>query len=72
MVTGGPDLLSPHGSEWKFWRAMFNPGFSLTNIKAQIASIVDSAETCCELLQHHAGGDIVKLVPMTTKLTMKQ
>lgn len=70
-VTGGPDILSINGPEWKFWRAMFNPGFSQTNVNAQTALILDSVETFCQILREHAGKDIFSLVPMTTRLTME-
>lgn len=70
-VTGGPDILSIDGPEWKFWRAMFNPGFSLTNISAQVDSILDSAETFSQILRGRADRGIFNLVPMTTRLTME-
>jgi cytochrome P450 len=27
-ITGGPDLISMSGQEWKTWRSLFNSGFS--------------------------------------------
>lgn len=70
-ITGGPDILSINGHDWKFWRSMFNPGFSMSNINNQVGPIVDSVETFSDILRDHASGDIFNLVPMTTRLTME-
>lgn len=41
-VTGGPNLISMNGDEWKFWRSMFNPGFSPGAMLNSVPHIVDS------------------------------
>lgn len=69
-ITGGPDILSMNGPEWKFWRSMFNPGFSKASMKAQVGTIVDSVELYCQNLQERAGGGLFLLGDLTAKLTM--
>ncbi|KAK8085849.1 hypothetical protein PG997_007120 [Apiospora hydei] len=42
QVTGGPDLLSMDGEEWKHCRSLFNPGFSTGAMSNNVPHIVDS------------------------------
>lgn len=43
-VTGGQDLLTLEGQEWKRARAMFNPGFSAKNLLSLVPEFVDEIE----------------------------
>lgn len=39
--TQQKDLLTQEGAEWKMWRAIFNPGFSMKNILSFVPKIVE-------------------------------
>lgn len=70
-IAGGPDLVSMNGPQWKFWRGIFNHGFSMGATTAQIPSIVDSMEVFCELLRERAAnGDMFCLEYLAMRLTM--
>jgi len=70
-ITGGLTLLSMNGDTWKFWRTLFNPGFSNGIIMEQVPQIVDLASSFCESLEEHVTGDIVVLDQLTTRLTFE-
>ena len=40
-ITGGYDLNCLDGETWRFWRKLFNPGFSVAHITSLIPVIVD-------------------------------
>jgi cytochrome P450 len=70
-ISGGPDLVSMDGPQWKFWRGVFNHGFSMAATTAQIPAIVDSVEIFCQLLRAKAtSGDVFALENLTRRLTM--
>ncbi|KAH9904094.1 putative cytochrome P450 [Xylariomycetidae sp. FL2044] len=68
-VTGGPSLISMNGEEWKYWRSLFNPGFSTGVMMNNVPSIVDSALVFREKLIENIGRGIFSLDELTTKLT---
>lgn len=41
-ITGGPNLISMNGDEWKYWRSLFNPGFSTGAMLDNVPHVVDS------------------------------
>ncbi|ORX96169.1 cytochrome P450 monooxygenase-like protein [Clohesyomyces aquaticus] len=43
-ITGGYDLNCLEGETWKFWRKLFNPGFSAGHMQTLVPTIVD--EVC--------------------------
>lgn len=40
-ITGGYDLNCLDGEAWKFWRRLFNPGFSAAHIQTLVPTIVE-------------------------------
>lgn len=43
-ITGGYDLNCLDGETWKFWRKLFNPGFSAGHVQTLIPTIVDEVD----------------------------
>ncbi|KAF1959990.1 cytochrome P450 monooxygenase-like protein [Byssothecium circinans] len=43
-ITGGYDLNCLDGETWKFWRKLFNPGFSAAHMQTLVPTIVDEVE----------------------------
>ncbi|OHW97347.1 cytochrome p450 [Colletotrichum incanum] len=70
-LTGGYDLDTMEGDEWKFWHNVFSPGFRVSNIAALVPSLAEMASTFCDRLRQSARKDeIVFLSPMALDLTM--
>ena len=70
-LTGGKNLVSMHGAEWKTWRSIFNPGFSASHLMTLVPGIVDDSMVFCEILREHAEkGDVFRLEDLSTKLTV--
>ncbi|KAF2111948.1 cytochrome P450 [Lophiotrema nucula] len=70
-ITGGPNLLTMDGDEWKTWRSLFNPGFSTQAIMDQVPYIVDCVSTFCQKLKEKVDKDIVILDDLTSRLTFE-
>ncbi|PHH67383.1 hypothetical protein CDD81_152 [Ophiocordyceps australis] len=68
-VSGGPDLVSMNGDEWKYWRSLFNPGFSSGAMLNSVPHIVDSTLVFREKLVEMIGRGMFSLDELTTKLT---
>ncbi|KAF1956349.1 cytochrome P450 [Byssothecium circinans] len=69
-ITGGQSMISMNGDEWKFWRGLFNPGFSAASIMDNLPHIVDRVQVFCEKLQEHVSDGIFCLDELTLRLTM--
>ncbi|KAI0536510.1 putative cytochrome P450 [Xylaria digitata] len=70
-VVGGLSLVSMNGDEWKYWRSLFNPGFSTGTMLNNVPHIVDSAVVFRNKLIENVDKGIVLLDELTTKLTME-
>ncbi|KAL4779091.1 cytochrome P450 [Aspergillus varians] len=70
-ITGGPSLLSINDAEWKKWRSIFNPGFSVGNMVDQVPAVVDSVQVFCDILREKVGSGVFPLDDITTRLTME-
>ncbi|KAI0440501.1 putative cytochrome P450 [Xylaria telfairii] len=70
-VAGGPNLISMNGDEWKYWRSLFNPGFSTGAMLNNVPHVVDSALVFREKLIEKIGKGMFSLDELTTKLTME-
>lgn len=70
-VTGGPNMLTLNGDEWKKWRSLFNPGFSSGAMLNNIPHIVDSVLLFREKLIRRIGGEMFSLDEMTKRLAME-
>jgi len=73
-LTGGNDIVSNDGAEWKTWRSRFNPGFSQRNLIAMLPELIDEVSIFTSLLEARAGkggkwGSVFQLEEKTTNLT---
>ncbi|KAF2746813.1 cytochrome P450 [Sporormia fimetaria CBS 119925] len=69
-ITGGPNLISMSNEEWKYWRSLFNPGFSAGAMMDSVPKLIKSVRIFCDTLKEKAGKGIVQLDDLTTRLTM--
>lgn len=70
-LANGKDLVSMDGQEWKYWRSIFNPGFSASHLMTIVPDIVRETTVFCEVLQHHAQeGDVFRMKVLTDDLAM--
>lgn len=69
-LTGGRDLVTMEGQEWKTWRSVFNPGFSAKNLTALLPAFLEEIQVLKERLMRAAkSGEVVnveKTVQMAT------
>ncbi|KAJ0108224.1 hypothetical protein J7T55_000189 [Diaporthe amygdali] len=70
-ITGGPNLISMNGDEWKYWRSLFNPGFSTGAMLNNVPHIVDSVLVFREKLIQMVEKGMFSLDELTTRLTME-
>lgn len=70
-VTGGPNLVTMNGDEWKYWRSLFNPGFSTGAMLNNVPHIVDSVMVFRKKLTGMIGRGMFSLDELVTKLTME-
>lgn len=70
VINGGPSLMTMHGSTWKKWRGLFNPGFAAGYMIGLAPAIADEASVFCKLLQDQAKkGEVFQLEEYTLRLT---
>ncbi|KAF1837475.1 cytochrome P450 [Decorospora gaudefroyi] len=70
VINGGTSLLTMHGSTWKKWRTLFNPGFAAGYITKLSPAIAEEVTVFCKLLQDRAKkGEIFTLEEHTLRLT---
>ncbi len=59
------------GQEWKYWRSIFNPGFSASHLMTLVPDIVGETKVFCDLLQTHAKEqDVFRMKTLTDNLAM--
>ncbi|KAL8893741.1 MAG: hypothetical protein Q9192_004975, partial [Flavoplaca navasiana] len=70
-ITGGGDLGSMEGEEWKKWRKIYNPGFSAGHIQTLVPTIVEEVGIFVDILKGHARkGDMFSLDEAAINATM--
>lgn len=70
-MTGGNDLTTMEGKEWKTWRNIFNPGFSSGHLNTLVPEIMEDISAFCEILRDLAKKpDIVLMDPLTSNLSL--
>ncbi|KAL8905085.1 MAG: hypothetical protein Q9207_002859 [Kuettlingeria erythrocarpa] len=70
-LANGKDLVSMDGAEWKYWRNMFNPGFSASHLMTLVPDIVRETTVFCDILQENAEKkDIFRMKALTDNLAM--
>ncbi|KAK8053073.1 cytochrome P450 [Apiospora saccharicola] len=68
-ITGGPNLQGMNGDEWKYWRSLFNPGFSTGAMLNSVPYVVDSILVFRQKLIERIGKGMFSLDELTSKLT---
>ncbi|KAL4868776.1 hypothetical protein BDV12DRAFT_185662 [Aspergillus spectabilis] len=70
-ITGGPNLLAINDSEWKKWRSIFNPGFSVGGgMMDHVPAVVDTVQVFSDILREKVGSGGFQLDDLTTRMTM--
>ncbi|OKL56065.1 hypothetical protein UA08_08623 [Talaromyces atroroseus] len=70
ILGQGLDIFVSEGQQWKEWRKIFNPGFSLQNLMSFVPAIVDEIEVFRGWLKDVAeSGNVVELEEQTERLT---
>lgn len=70
-LANGKDLVSMDGAEWKYWRNIFNPGFSASHLMTLVPDIVRETTVFSDILQEHAEKkDIFRMKALTDNLAM--
>lgn len=69
-IVGGPSMHGMNHGDWKYWRSIFNPGFSSGSMMDLVPEVVDSVDVFCDILREHVGSeDPIQLNHLTTRLT---
>lgn len=63
------DILSLEGEEWKIWRSIFNPCFSVKNILALLPAMIEEINLLKERLRKAAKSEEVIKLDNTTMIT---
>jgi len=70
-MTGGNDLVTMEGNEWKTWRNILSPGFSSGHLMTLVPEIMKDVSTFCEILREVAvKSEVVSMDPLTTRLSL--
>lgn len=70
-LANGMDIVSMNGQEWKYWRDVFNPGFSASHLMTLVPDIVKQTMVFLDILHDHVSKqDIFRMKNLTDNLTM--
>lgn len=70
-LANGKDIVSMDGQEWKYWRTLFNPGFSASHLMTLVPNIVQEALVYCDVLEEHAAKQgVFQMKTLTDNLAM--
>lgn len=70
-LVNGMDIVSMNGQEWKYWRDVFNPGFSASHLMTLVPDIVKQTMVFLDILHDHATKqDTFRMKNLTDNLTM--
>ena len=70
-MTGGNDLVTMEGSQWKTWRNIFSSGFSSSHLTTLVPDIMKDILIFCAILRDAAmKSNIILMDPLTTKLSL--
>lgn len=70
-LAGRQNLVTMEGPAWKRWRAVFNPGFSASNISSLVPGMVEKVEIFKRHVEKHADtGKMFFLEEMALSLTI--
>lgn len=61
-LTDLRDLVSMEGTEWKFWRSVFNPSFSSKNLTALLPAFLEEIQVLkSRFLQAAESGEVLNM-----------
>ncbi|TGO36096.1 hypothetical protein BHYA_0135g00010 [Botrytis hyacinthi] len=70
-LTGESDLVALEGCTWKYWRAIFNPGFSASHVSSLVPGMIEEIKVFKDLLRKYAkSGKIMFLEDASLNLTI--
>ena len=70
-IAGDEGLAVLEGAAWKYWREIFNPGFSANHISTLIPGMIEEVQIFKQLLEKHArSGDMLYLEEASLNLTI--
>lgn len=70
-MTGGNDLITMEGNEWKTWRNVFKPGFSGGHLMTLVPEMVDEMSVFCNVLRDLARKhEIFSMDHIATRLSL--
>jgi cytochrome P450 len=70
-TVGTQSIITTTGQQWRFWRKVFDPGFSSSHLATLTPMVVGRVKVFIEKLEEHAdAGDIFELLPLTKSLTI--
>ena len=70
-LANNQDLVSLEGQEWKYWRSIYNPGFSASHLIHLVPQMLKEVSVFRDILKDRAqSGVILPLEEATVNLTM--
>ena len=70
-LAGGLDTVTMEGQQWKTWRNIFNPGFSLAHLMTLTPLIINETDIFCDILKERAEqAKIFAMKSLTDRWTM--
>jgi cytochrome P450 len=70
LCTGSSMMTMPE-DQWKQWRVLFNPSFSITYLTQLAPTIASEISILCEKLREIArAGKVIQLEPLASRLTI--
>jgi cytochrome P450 len=69
--TNCDDLVNQEGKDWKTWRSIFNPGFSMNNIITLVPEFLEEIQVFKDWLVSAAkSGQVVAIDPQALRVTV--
>ncbi|TGO48511.1 hypothetical protein BOTNAR_0471g00110 [Botryotinia narcissicola] len=70
-LTGEFDLVTLEGGSWKYWRSIFNPGFSAGHVSSLVPGMIEEIKIFKDLLRKYAkSGKMMFLEDASLNLTI--
>ncbi|KAJ4300128.1 hypothetical protein N0V88_002797 [Collariella sp. IMI 366227] len=70
-LTEAKDIATLDGAEWKFWRTVFNPGFSAKNLTTMVPGFLEEIKVFVDTLRQAAkSGEVLRIETAATNLAL--
>lgn len=70
-TVGTQSIITTTGQQWRFWRKVFDPGFSASHLTTLIPMVIERVKVFTEKLEAHVeANDVFSLLPLTKSLTI--